>query len=86
MATTFQYIREGSIAEEYRRLKAVLEHDQATAAYLQEVEAHNLTRRKLHATIYYAIFQLIVMILLIVPLIGVNGVSTYDDEFVKTEL
>ena len=86
MATTFQYIREGSIDEEYRQLKAVLERDQAATAYLQEVEAHNLTRRKLHVTIYYAIVQLIVMIILVVQLIGIDSASSYNDEFVKTEL
>ena len=89
MVTTFQYIREGSIDEENRRLKAVLENDQAAAAYLQEVEAHNLTRRKLHVAIYYAILQLLVMIVLVVQLIGINSMtntSSYEDEFVKTEL
>ncbi len=89
MATTFQYIREGTVEEENRRLKAAVERDGAAAVYLQEVEAHNLTRRKLHVAVYYAALQLLVMIVLVIQLIGVNTLtksSSYEDEFVKTEL
>ncbi len=88
-ASTFQYIREGAVDEENRRLKALLAPDMATAVYVQEVEAHNLTRRKLHIAVLYAIVQLLIMVALVVYLIRMNTLtnsSSYDDQFVKTEL